>query len=67
MTFFGHLLEYNMPKTKSRSGMGETSTVEHEEHVRLADILKGVHADLRNKFRASKSLISLSTVRQILL
>ena len=46
-----------MPKMKSRGSMGETSTEDHEEHLRLADIVKGVHTDLRNKFRASKIFI----------
>ena len=36
------------------SAKSTVSSEEHEEHLRLAGVVKGVHADLRKKFRNSK-------------
>lgn len=43
-----------MPKKKSGHQAGGHSTADHEEHLRLASIVKGVHAELKNKFRNSE-------------
>lgn len=35
---------------------GEGTRTSHQEHLRLAGIVKGVHADLRNKYKRSSGI-----------